>query len=179
MEIQSLRFCIFIQTDQSIVITTLKTIKIMTKLYVASSWSNPKQPWLVEKLREKGFDVYDFRHPSGRADKNIWDVLEVNKEKVFTSVMVELMDMKEAEERFKEHLEAMQQADACVLYLPCGNSAHIEAGYMKGLGKKVYVFGEFEVQIKPELMYYTFDGFYNFYENLFAELKKLDRNKYE
>lgn len=150
----------------------------MAKIYVASSWTNPKQPWLVEKLRERGFDVYDFRHPSGRADKNIWDELEVNKEKVFTSVQMELMEMDQTKERFKEHLEAMEQADACVLYLPCGNSAHTEAGYMYGRGKKVYVFGEFENQIKPEFTYRMFNGFFNFYEKLFEELKKLNEQEH-
>ena len=31
----------------------------------------------------------------------------------------------------------MQEADFCVLLLPCGRSAHSEAGWMKGNGKKV------------------------------------------
>jgi nucleoside 2-deoxyribosyltransferase len=44
----------------------------------------------------------------------------------------------------------MQWADAGVLLLPCGRSAHLEAGYFVGSGKPLFVLladGE------PELMY--------------------------
>ena len=33
------------------------------KIYVASSWRNGYYPKVVEKLREAGHDVYDFRNP--------------------------------------------------------------------------------------------------------------------
>ena len=33
------------------------------KIYVASSWRNEYYPEVVEKLREAGHDVYDFRNP--------------------------------------------------------------------------------------------------------------------
>ena len=33
------------------------------QIYVASSWRNEYYPEVVEKLREAGHDVYDFRNP--------------------------------------------------------------------------------------------------------------------
>ncbi|WP_288286697.1 hypothetical protein [uncultured Prevotella sp.] len=33
------------------------------KIYVASSWRNEYYPEVVEKLREAGREVYDFRNP--------------------------------------------------------------------------------------------------------------------
>ena len=46
-------------------------------------------------------------------------------------------------------------ADACVLVLPCGRSAHTEAGWMAGHGKKVVVY--IPKMEEPELMYKLFD----------------------
>jgi nucleoside 2-deoxyribosyltransferase len=45
----------------------------------------------------------------------------------------------------------MDWADCCVLVLPCGRSAHIEAGYMAGRGKPVWVLAV--EPCEPELMY--------------------------
>ena len=52
----------------------------------------------------------------------------------------------------------MQEADYCVLLLPCGRSAHSEAGWMKGQGKKVFVLDMSE-KPTPELMYQMFDAY--------------------
>ena len=37
------------------------------KIYVASSWRNEYYPEVVEKLREAGHEVYDFRNPPSNA----------------------------------------------------------------------------------------------------------------
>lgn len=52
----------------------------------------------------------------------------------------------------------MKAADICVLLLPCGRSAHLEAGWMKGAGKKVFAFIYSGDRIEPELMYGLIDG---------------------
>lgn len=54
-----------------------------------------------------------------------------------------------------EVVDAMLWADTCVLVLPCGRSAHTEAGWFAGRGLKtiVYMPGKQE----PELMYKLFD----------------------
>ena len=52
-------------------------------------------------------------------------------------------------------MDALEWADACVLVLPCGRSAHTEAGWMAGRGKKVVVY--IPKMEEPELMYKLFD----------------------
>jgi nucleoside 2-deoxyribosyltransferase len=59
---------------------------------------------------------------------------------------------------FSRDFDAMKSADICVLCLPCGRSAHLEAGWMKGAGKKVIAFIHPEDRIEPELMYGLIDG---------------------
>ena len=57
--------------------------------------------------------------------------------------------------QFQADLDALNWADTCLLVLPCGRSAHTEAGWLKGAGKKVIVYIP-EMQ-EAELMYKLFD----------------------
>jgi hypothetical protein len=60
-----------------------------------------------------------------------------------------------SERQFQADLDALNWADTCIIVLPCGRSAHTEAGWMKGAGKKVIVYIP-EMQ-EAELMYKLFD----------------------
>lgn len=60
-----------------------------------------------------------------------------------------------SERQFQTDFDALNWADICLLVLPCGRSAHTEAGLMKGAGKKVIVYIP-EMQ-EAELMYKLFD----------------------
>lgn len=60
-----------------------------------------------------------------------------------------------AERQFAADQEALEWADTCVLVLPCGRSAHTEAGWMAGAGKRVIAF--IPEMVAPELMYKLFD----------------------
>lgn len=59
-----------------------------------------------------------------------------------------------AVEAFESDFDAMKWADVCILLLPSGRSAHVEAGYMAGAGKTVIVVTQ-DGQ-GPELMYAVF-----------------------
>lgn len=151
----------------------------MSRIYVSSSWKNEHQPMLVEGLRRRGHKVYDFRHPEGRDDCNVWESvserLGVGKEyllgavppRLFRSMLLD----EEAMSRFNEHFNAMQDADTCILLLPCGRSSHVEAGYMNGLGKRVFVMDTSE-ESTPELMYLMFDDYFHDFEELYAAVDK-------
>ena len=52
---------------------------------------------------------------------------------------------------FNQDCEALQRADACILLLPSGRSAHLEAGWCMGQGKPTAVYAP--EPIEPELMY--------------------------
>jgi len=48
-------------------------------------------------------------------------------------------------------------ADACVLVMPCGRSAHLEAGYFVGANKRLVILID---DGEPELMYKLADKVY-------------------
>ena len=58
--------------------------------------------------------------------------------------------------QFANDIEAMETCDACVLVLPCGRSAHTEAGWFAGKGRTVIAY--IPVRQEPELMYKLFSG---------------------
>lgn len=138
----------------------------MSRIYVASSWRNMTQQSLVKELRKRGHLVYDFRHPEGRNDHNVWESVSswhglksAYQQNALTPENFEAMlQDKKAIERFKEHSEAMSDADTCILLVPCGRSAHCEAGWMSGQGKRVFVL-DIGSTAKPELMYLLFNGY--------------------
>ena len=128
----------------------------MAKIYVASSWRNKYFPAVVEALRAKGHEVYDFRNPPHGGNGFRWtDIDEKALEWSFDEYSEGLHHPK-AERQFKADLEALEWADTCVLVLPSGRSAHTEAGWMAGVGRRVFVYIP-EMQ-EPELMYKLFDG---------------------
>ncbi len=74
------------------------------------------------------------------------------------------------EKQFANDIEAMTSCDACVLLLPCGRSAHTEAGWFAGKGKPVYVL--IPERQEPELMYKLFNGICCSLEELVEQLGK-------
>lgn len=121
----------------------------MSRIYVASSWRNVHQPGIVRLLRRLGHEVYDFRNPphsSGFA----WAELDPKWKNWTAAEYREALTLPRAREGFMSDKSGMDWADTCVLVLPCGRSAHLEAGFMAGQGKRVIVLthdGE-----EPELM---------------------------
>ena len=58
--------------------------------------------------------------------------------------------------------------DTCVLVLPCGRSAHTEAGWMSGAGRKVIAY--IPEMGEPELMYKLFDAVVGNLEDLLKSI---------
>jgi nucleoside 2-deoxyribosyltransferase len=121
----------------------------MSRIYLASSWHCPTQPEVLAALRTAGHDVYDFRNPapgdSGFSWRRAGDVSA-------PAPYMETLKSDVARRGFRLDKAAMGWADICVLLLPCGRSAHLEAGYMAGEGKRVFVLLS-EDKFEPELMY--------------------------
>ena len=126
----------------------------MARIYVASSWRNPYFPEVVTRLREAGHEVYDFRNPPhGGAGFHWTDV--------------------DSDAPNQADIDALTWADTCVLVLPCGRSAHTEAGWMAGAGKRVLAY--LPEMVEPELMYKLFDDVAGSLEELVEKLY-LDRD---
>lgn len=124
------------------------------RIYVASSWRNPIQQEIVGVLRTAGHEVYDFRHPAADSRGFAWS--EVNPawlQWTPEQFIQDLYSRHPAVERgFAYDKNALDWADTCVLVLPCGRSAHLEAGYAAGRGKLVLFYLHPE-KFEPELMY--------------------------
>lgn len=124
------------------------------RIYVASSWRNEYYPEVVRRLREAGFSVYDFRNPDSGDEGFHWYNVS---ERWLDWTPEEYRDHLHhplSERQFANDLQAMQSCDACVLVLPCGRSAHTEAGWFAGQGKTTIAY--IPEKQEPELMYKLF-----------------------
>ena len=127
----------------------------MSRIYVASSWRNQFYPEVVKCLLEDGHEVYDFRNPPHGGKGFMWNNIDEKANEWSFAQYKKGLTHPLAERQFAADLEALQQADTCVLVLPCGRSSHTEAGWMAGAGKRVIVF--IPEMVEPELMYKLFD----------------------
>lgn len=108
----------------------------MKKIYIASSWNNEVGVRILAKiLREWGHEVYAFPE-----SPNIfqWSRLAHNTDNGITCLRYE-----SSCKAFLDDKAAMDWADTCILLTPSGRDSHLEAGYMKGQGKKLYIVGTF------------------------------------
>lgn len=123
----------------------------MARIYLASSWRNQYQPWMVEYLRQNGHQVYDFRNPPSGVPGFSWSEIDPGWEKWSAEeYRRHLTTSPIAARGYMSDLRGMEWADTCVLLLPCGRSAHLEAGWFCGRGKRCLILtrdGE-----EPELM---------------------------
>jgi hypothetical protein len=127
------------------------------RIYVASSWRNVMQPNIVTALRADGHQVYDFKNPGNGINGFTWAEIGLDP---MTCTAMEYREAitthPRAAQGFVADFRAMEWADTCVLVLPSGRSAHVEAGFMAGRGKRTLVLtrdGE-----EPELMYLCFQN---------------------
>jgi hypothetical protein len=130
------------------------------KIYVASSWKNRYQPIVIMNLRYAGHDVYDFRNPTVGSHGFHWYDAGLTKEDRVLGCSAEsitsAINHPIATLGFNFDSEGMTWAEACLLLLPSGRSAHLEAGYMAGQGKRVFVLSPLGELCEPELMYLLF-----------------------
>lgn len=126
------------------------------KLYLASSWRNEYQASALADLRDFGFEVYDFKNPAPGNTGFGWSQCGVVGAINSVERLREVLAHPVAIAGFGHDFRAMQWADAGVLLLPSGMSAHLEAGWFAGAGKPVAVYAPQGIR-EPELMYKCFD----------------------
>jgi len=121
------------------------------KIYVASSWRNGRQPYVVDLLREWDHEVYDFRNPKPGDSGFHWSEIDPKWKLWSPQDFRDGLAHPLAQEGFSKDLEAMKWANAFVLVLPCGKSAHLELGWAIGARKPSIIL--IENASEPELMY--------------------------
>lgn len=125
-------------------------------IYVASSWRNPEHPMVVEVLRRAGHEVYDFRNPRPGDSGFAWAQIDPDWLAWEPRPFRDALNHPTAQAGFASDFEAMERADTFVLALPCGRSAHLEAGWAIGAGKTTAILLH-EDKFEPELMYLMAD----------------------
>ena len=135
------------------------------KIYTATSWKMKNVVLeLAKELRSQEHEVDCFCDDSQGRFIFKWTEIaeEVNK---FNAI--DFLKDGRTQRAFHEDKKWLNWADICILILPSGKSAHLEAGYAVGQGKKLYIIGEFP---KGE-----FDVMYGFADKLFtwAQLPEL------
>ena len=120
-------------------------------IYVASSWRNEHQPKVVKALRSWGHEVYDFRNPGEGRIGFDWQHIDQDYENWNLDEYRLAINHPIAEAGFLSDFQAMERADAFVMVMPCGNSAHIETGWAIGKGKPTAIL-IFDLE-RPDLMY--------------------------
>lgn len=87
------------------------------KIYVASSWRNERQPFVVKILRDRAHEVYDFRNPPGRAGFG-WEKMNENWQNWNNTQYLEALRSDLAHDGFFSDLHGMIDADACMMVMP-------------------------------------------------------------
>ena len=125
-------------------------------IYVASSWRNERQHKVVEYLRAAGNEVYDFKNPSNSNNGFAWSDIDPEWEQWDVAKYLEALNDPIANNGYGYDKRALDKATLGVLVLPCGRSAHLEAGYLMGRRKPVFILLEeesFKGVESIELMY--------------------------
>ena len=126
------------------------------KIYLASSWKNEAFPSTVRLLRAQGHEVYNFRNPAPGNEGFQWSQIDLNWTTWDASSYRSALGSRIAQEGFQFDKDGLDWADTCILLLPSGRSAHLEAGYCIGKGKDTIVFiPEYD---NPDLMYLLADA---------------------
>lgn len=130
-----------------------------TRLYIASSWKNEKYVIrLAEILRQCGIQVYCFAEMGDGQHHFKWPDVTHKKDDGITCL--KKPDSIKAYDCDKYFLD---WSNTCLLVNPCGRDAHIEAGYSKGKGNRLFILGEFPPG-EFSNMYHIADGLFRLEE---------------
>lgn len=138
------------------------------KIYLIGSLANPDIPFLGNELRNLGFEVFDQWWAPGFFADSYWrkytklrglDFREALKDYAATHIF----------EFDKKHLD---RCDIGVLVMPAGKSGHLEAGYLVGKGKPVYILFENGYPRRYDVMYQFCKEIFPSRTELFEQLKK-------
>lgn len=105
------------------------------KLYLIGSLRNPEVPALAEKLRTLKLDVFDDWYAAGPEADDYWRDYEKQRGHTFQTALAG----RAAQHVYEYDRLHLDTSDLAVLLLPAGKSGHLEAGYMIGQGKPVYI----------------------------------------
>lgn len=119
-------------------------------VYLIGSLRNSNVPVLGDKLRAVGYDVFDEWHGAGHEADDAFQNYRLGRGLSYRQAL----NSYSARHIFNFDKTHLDRSDCAVLVMPAGKSGHLEAGYMCGKGKPVFVLFDGE----PE----RFDQMYQF-----------------
>ena len=126
----------------------------MSKIYVASSWRNNQYEDVLGELLIAGHEIWDWRDPPTGTPPFRWqDIVPdyTHGHAMDTDQFLNVIEQPHAIEGFHADFKGMQWCDLGVLLLPAGRSAHIEAGWIRGQAKDLYIIRPDDQE--PDLMH--------------------------
>jgi hypothetical protein len=112
-------------------------------IYIASSWRRHKErvQSVAEKLRERGFQVYDFTDTSRRKHEGIVPEKYPEQFDPEKHNYQEYLNRPEWKNAVVENREALDNCVVVILLLPCGVDSHADWAYAIGRGASSIVVG--------------------------------------
>jgi len=130
------------------------------KVYVCSSWRNEHYARILNDIRREGHKIWDWRNPPTGGNGFRWQETGAENyqhgDKVHPADWREMLRHPIAQTGFASDHAGMNWCDVAVLLHPAGRSAHLEAGWISGRGKKVHVLALEPVE--PDLMVLALNG---------------------
>jgi len=110
------------------------------KIYLAGSWKNAKTILIIRDiLKGDGHQVDCFASEDNGRISFDWSKLDDIQDKLPEMDAKDVLEVSRVQEAFKEDKKWLDWCETCLLILPSGKSAHLEAGYAKGQGKKLVI----------------------------------------
>lgn len=144
----------------------------MYDIYLASSWRNSYHAETLRFLESHHWSVYNFRKPIPGDNGFHWSEVDRDWQRSNLEGYQKMLKHPLAEEGFEKDFSAMSHSKACVLLLPCGRSAHLEAGWFIGKNCPTYVYTPPGEPIEPELMYKMATGVYGDLDTMADAIKR-------
>ena len=130
----------------------------MRKIYIASSWKNQQEVIdLAVYLENQGFEVDAFCRSTDKRYAFHWSELVDDEKDLQDYDAIGMLADPRTQRAFREDKKWLDWADTVVMLMPCGRSSHLEGGYAKGQGKRLYLYGQFP-KGEFDVMYGLADG---------------------
>jgi nucleoside 2-deoxyribosyltransferase len=134
---------------------------MIKSIYLIGSLRNQEIPVIGDTLRAEGFDAFDEWHSAGKEADDEFQAYRLGRGLSYRQAL----NTYAAKHIFSFDKYHLDRCDAAVLVMPAGKSGHLEAGYMAGTGKPVFVLFNGE----PE----RFDQMYQFCTDVCFSVKEL------
>ncbi len=137
------------------------------RIYLIGSLRNIMIPGIAARIRTLGFDVFDDWYAAGPEADDYWQKYEKERNHDFA----EALAGHAAKHVFEYDRHHLDDCSIGVLVLPAGKSGHLEAGYLIGQGKPVYILLDQEPD-RYDVMYKFANGIFTTELGLFNELQR-------